>query len=246
LRYDDDEMVSDDHVIILNNIYQYHLAIYLHYVLLTLSIFLSVLSMLVLTYTYIHTVTLYDKGKINVTVNCAGIAPPMKVLTKKGPHNLDQFIKVLHVNTVGTFNTIRLTAEIMKNNIPTSNIYHHGTNYNDSNHNHHHDNNYRGVIINTSSIASIDGQIGQCAYAASKGAISSMTLPIAREFASYGIRICTIAPGLFLTPLLENLPESVRHDLASTVPFPKRLGYPSEYAQLVQAIVGRYYIIMYV
>lgn len=164
----------------------------------------------------------------------------MKVLTKKGPHNLDQFIKVLHVNTVGTFNTIRLTADIMKNNIPTNNNYGNDNNYHGNNDsNNHHDNcNYRGVIINTSSIASIDGQIGQCAYAASKGAISAMTLPLAREFASYGIRVCTIAPGLFLTPLLENLPEKVRHDLASTVPFPKRLGYPSEYAQLVQAIIG--------
>ena len=158
----------------------------------------------------------------------------MKVLTKKGPHDLDQFIKVLHVNTVGTFNTIRLTAEVMKNNIPTSNI--NNNNYVHSNL--HNDNHYRGVIINTSSIASIDGQIGQCAYAASKGAISAMTLPLAREFASYGIRVCTIAPGLFLTPLLENLPDSVRYDLASSVPFPKRLGFPYEYAQLVQAIVG--------
>ena len=158
----------------------------------------------------------------------------MKVLTKKGPHDLDQFIKVLHVNTVGTFNTIRLTEEVMKNNIPTSNI--NNNNYVRSNL--HNDNHYRGVIINTSSIASIDGQIGQCAYAASKGAISAMTLPLAREFASYGIRVCTIAPGLFLTPLLENLPDSVRYDLASSVPFPKRLGFPYEYAQLVQAIVG--------
>jgi len=149
----------------------------------------------------------------------------MKVLTKKGPHSLEQFIKVLHVNTVGTFNIIRLTSDIMKNNIINNN----NINNND---------NYRGVIINTSSIASIDGQIGQAAYAASKGAVSAMTLPIARELAIYGIRVCTIAPGLFLTPMLENLPDNIRNDLASTVPYPKRLGYPSEYAQLVQAIVG--------
>ena len=157
-------------------------------------------------------------GKVNVVVNCAGIAPPMRVLGKKGPHSLDQFIKVLNVNTVGTFNVIRLAAEKMSLNKPD----------NDG---------IRGVIINTASIAAMDGQIGQAAYAASKGAVASMTLPIARDLASTGIRVNTIAPGLFLTPMLEGLPEQVRTDLASTVPLPKRLGKPEEYAKLVEAII---------
>ncbi len=157
-------------------------------------------------------------GKINVTVNCAGIAPPMKTLGKKGPHSLSQFSKVLQVNTVGTFNSIRLTAEAMSTNEADKD-------------------GLRGVIINTASIAAMDGQIGQAAYAASKGAVVAMTLPIARDLSSYGIRVCTIAPGLFMTPMLEGLPEQVRVDLASTVPLPKRLGNPDEYAKLAQAII---------
>jgi 3-hydroxyacyl-CoA dehydrogenase/3-hydroxy-2-methylbutyryl-CoA dehydrogenase len=157
-------------------------------------------------------------GKINVTVNCAGIAPPMKTLGKKGPHSLAQFAKVLHVNTTGTFNSIRLTAEAMSTNEADKD-------------------GLRGVIINTASIAAMDGQIGQAAYAASKGAVVAMTLPIARDLSSYGIRVCTIAPGLFMTPMLEGLPEQVRIDLASTVPLPKRLGNPDEYAKLAQAII---------
>ena len=161
---------------------------------------------------------LNEFGKLNVTVNCAGIAPPSKTLSKKGPHSLEQFSKVLTINTIGTFNSIRLSAELMSKNIPD-------------------EDGCRGVIINTSSIAAMDGQIGQAAYAASKGAVLSMTLPIARDLSSFGIRVCCIAPGLFLTPMLEGLPEQVRIDLASTVPFPKRLGNPNEYAQLVQSII---------
>jgi 3-hydroxyacyl-CoA dehydrogenase/3-hydroxy-2-methylbutyryl-CoA dehydrogenase len=157
-------------------------------------------------------------GKINVAVNCAGIAPPMKTLSKKGPHNLLQFEKVLQINTVGTFNVARLCAEVMSNNALDVDQE-------------------RGVIINTASIAAMDGQIGQVAYAASKGAVASMTLPLARDLSSHAIRVCTIAPGLFLTPMLEGLPEAVRTDLASTVPFPKRLGNPDEYARLVQSII---------
>eukprot|EP01034_Spumella_vulgaris_P022712 gene22712-28865_t len=129
-----------------------------------------------------------------------------------------KFAKVLHVNTTGTFNSIRLTAEAMSTNEADKD-------------------GLRGVIINTASIAAMDGQIGQAAYAASKGAVVAMTLPIARDLSSYGIRVCTIAPGLFMTPMLEGLPEQVRIDLASTVPLPKRLGNPDEYAKLAQAII---------
>jgi len=158
-------------------------------------------------------------GEVNVVVNCAGIAPPMRTLSKKGPHSLAQFSKVLNINTVGTFNVIRLAAEKMSANKPSDS------------------DGMRGVIINTASIAAMDGQIGQAAYAASKGAVVSMTLPIARDLSSVGIRVCTIAPGLFLTPMLEGLPEKVQNDLASTVPLPKRLGKPDEYAKLVEAII---------
>jgi len=159
-------------------------------------------------------------GKLDVVVNCAGVAPPMRTLNKKGqPHNLEQFKKVLNVNTIGTFNVIRLAAEKMALNKG--------------------DNDGRkGVIINTASIAAMDGQIGQAAYAASKGAIVSMTLPIARDLSSFGIRVCTIAPGLFMTPMMEGLPEQVKSDLAKTVPFPKRLGIPDEYAILVESIIN--------
>jgi 3-hydroxyacyl-CoA dehydrogenase / 3-hydroxy-2-methylbutyryl-CoA dehydrogenase len=157
-------------------------------------------------------------GNLNATVNCAGIGIAMKTLGKKGPHDLQQFSNVLRVNTVGTFNVLRLTADSMTKNQPD-------------------ENGLRGVIINTASIAAMDGQMGQAAYAASKGAIVSMTLPIARDLSSVGIRVNAIAPGLFLTPMLEGLPEAVRTVLASTVPCPKRLGKPAEYAQLVQSII---------
>lgn len=157
-------------------------------------------------------------GKINGTVNCAGIAIAAKTLSKKGPHSMDQFAKVINVNVMGTFNSIRLTAEAMSKNAPDAD-------------------GARGVIINTASIAAFDGQMGQAAYAASKGAVAAMTLPIARDLASTGIRVCTIAPGLFLTPMLAGLPEAVQTELAATVPFPKRLGRPDEYAQLVQSII---------
>ena len=157
-------------------------------------------------------------GKINVAVNCAGIAIAQKTLGKKGPHDLNMFAKVLTVNTVGTFNIIRLTAARMALNEPDEDMI-------------------RGVIINTASVAAFDGQIGQAAYAASKGAVVGMTLPIARDLSSVGIRVNTIAPGLFLTPMLEGLPEQVRNELGQTVPLPKRLGKPAEYAKLVQAII---------
>ena len=157
-------------------------------------------------------------GKVNVAVNCAGIAIAQKTLSKKGPHDLGAFSKVIHVNTVGTFNVIRLAAARMALNEPD-------------------EDNIRGVIVNTASVAAFDGQIGQAAYAASKGAVVGMTLPIARDLSSVGIRVNTIAPGLFLTPMLEGLPEQVRNELGQTVPLPKRLGKPAEYAKLVQSII---------
>ena len=157
-------------------------------------------------------------GEINTVVNCAGIGIADKVLGKKGVHNLELFAKVIQVNLIGTFNVIRLSAEKMA-----------GNNVNEQNE--------RGVIINTASVAAFDGQIGQAAYSASKGGIVGMTLPIARELARYGIRVMTIAPGLFHTPMFDTLPDDARISLGKMVPFPPRLGYPSEYAQLVQSII---------
>ena len=157
-------------------------------------------------------------GKINVAVNCAGIATPGKILGKKGPLPLESFNKVLQVNLVGTLNVIRLAVEQMINNAPNGE-------------------GEKGVIINTASIAAFDGQIGQAAYCASKGGIVSMTLPIARECADYGIRVVTIAPGLFETPLMAGLPPAVKEEMVSTIPFPRRLGKPSEFAALVAHII---------
>ena len=156
-------------------------------------------------------------GKVNAVVNCAGIAPPAKVLSKGGPMKLGRFEQVIRVNLIGTFNVIRVAANIMQENEPN-------------------EEGERGVIINTASIAAFEGQIGQAAYSASKGGVVSMTLPIARELAMFGIRVMTIAPGLVETPLFAGLPIEARDALASTVPFPKRLGRPDEYAKLVESI----------
>jgi 3-hydroxyacyl-CoA dehydrogenase/3-hydroxy-2-methylbutyryl-CoA dehydrogenase len=159
-------------------------------------------------------------GRLDVTVNCAGIAVAVKTynFNKKLAHNLDDFARVQMVNVVGTFNVIRLSAGLMGENEPNKD-------------------GQRGVIVNTASVAAFDGQIGQAAYSASKAAVAGMTLPIARDLSTHGIRICTIAPGLFDTPMLQSLPDKVRAFLAATIPFPKRLGDPSEYAQLVEQIV---------
>uniref|UniRef100_A0A6M2DEN5 3-hydroxyacyl-CoA dehydrogenase type-2 n=1 Tax=Xenopsylla cheopis TaxID=163159 RepID=A0A6M2DEN5_XENCH len=159
-------------------------------------------------------------GRLDVVVNCAGIGVAFKTynFNKELPHKLEDFTKVLMVNTVGTFNVIRLSAGLIGLNEPNKD-------------------GQRGVIVNTASVAAYDGQMGQAAYSASKGAIVGMTLPIARDFASHGIRIVTIAPGLFNTPLLQQLPEKVRAFLAKTIPFPQRLGEPSEFAHVVQAII---------
>ncbi|MBN8192105.1 3-hydroxyacyl-CoA dehydrogenase [Bacillus sp. NTK074B] len=157
-------------------------------------------------------------GSINTVVNCAGIGPASKLLSRKGIHSLDMFSKVISINLIGTFNVIRLATEHMATNEPN-------------------ELGERGVIINTASIAAFEGQIGQAAYSASKGGIVGMTLPIARELASYGIRMMTIAPGLFHTPMFESLPEEAVESLGKMVPFPKRLGHPDEYAQLVGMIL---------
>lgn len=159
-----------------------------------------------------------ELGGLHVVVNCAGIAFAQKVLSKKGLHGLDSFNKVLQVNLAGTFNVIRLAAAAMVSNEPNQ----HGE---------------RGVIINTASIAALEGQVGQAAYSASKGGVIGMTLPLAREFAAYGIRVMTIVPGIFETPMFDSLPEEAKKALGAMVPFPQRLGYPEEYAMMVQSIV---------
>jgi NAD(P)-dependent dehydrogenase (short-subunit alcohol dehydrogenase family) len=157
-------------------------------------------------------------GGLHGAINAAGIGPAAKVLGRNGPHPLDLFEKTIKVNLVGTFNVIRLAAAVMSQNTPL-------------------DTGERGVIINTASIAAYDGQIGQPAYAASKGGIVALTLPVAREFAQLGIRVVTIAPGIFDTPLLASLPEAARLSLGQQVPFPSRLGRPAEYGALVRHIV---------
>mgnify|MGYP000731214647 CR=1 FL=1 len=157
-------------------------------------------------------------GNIAGLVCCAGVGVPQKVLGRDGVISSGDFMKVINVNLLGTFNMIRLTAEAMSTQ-PAN------------------DGNERGVIINTASVAAFDGQIGQPAYAASKAAVVGMTLPLAREFSRFGIRVMTIAPGLFLTPMMAQLPEEAQQSLGAQVPFPPRLGEPSEFAQLVQQIV---------
>jgi NAD(P)-dependent dehydrogenase (short-subunit alcohol dehydrogenase family) len=157
-------------------------------------------------------------GGLHVAINCAGIGTAERVLGKIGPASLAAFTRVIQVNLIGTFNTVRLAAAAMATNQPN-------------------EGGERGVIINTASAAAFDGQIGQAAYSASKGGIVSMTLPIARELARYGIRVMTIAPGLFDTPLLAGLPEPARVALGQQVPFPPRLGRPDEYAALARHII---------
>ncbi len=151
-------------------------------------------------------------------INCAGITIAAKVYSSRGIHSLDAFAKVIQVNLIGTFNVIRIAIEAMVAGEPD-------------------EGGERGVIINTASVAAFDGQIGQAAYSASKGGVVGMTLPIAREVAQYGIRVATIAPGIFDTPMLAGLPEKARESLGQQVPFPSRLGRPDEYAALAQHII---------
>ncbi|RFA34952.1 3-hydroxyacyl-CoA dehydrogenase [Virgibacillus dokdonensis] len=157
-------------------------------------------------------------GKVDMLINCAGIGAAERTLGKKGVHDLETFKKVIEVNLLGTFNVIRLVAQKMSANTVN-------------------ENGERGVIINTASVAAFDGQIGQAAYSASKGGITGMTLPIARDLSSIGIRVMTIAPGLFETPLFASLPEKAKKALGEMTPFPSRLGYPEEYAQLAKSII---------
>ena len=157
-------------------------------------------------------------GKLVGLVNCAGIAPAVKTVGKDGAHSLDTFTKVITINLIGSFNMIRLAAEAMTRNEPEST-------------------GERGVLISTASVAAYDGQIGQAAYAASKGGVVGMTLPIARDLARSGIRNMTIAPGIFGTPMLFGMPQEVQDALAASVPFPSRLGTPQDYAKLVKSIV---------
>jgi len=159
-----------------------------------------------------------EVGELRGAVNCAGVASAEKVLGREGPHSLDSFANVVQVNLIGTFNVIRLAAEAISQNEPL-------------------EGGERGVIVNTASVAAFDGQIGQVAYAASKGGVVALTLPVARELARSGIRVLTIAPGIFDTPMMAGLPEAARESLGKQVPFPPRLGKPEEYAALVKHIV---------
>jgi NAD(P)-dependent dehydrogenase (short-subunit alcohol dehydrogenase family) len=158
-------------------------------------------------------------GTVHIAINCAGIGRAMRTITKEGPHPLDLFSKVISVNLIGTFNVIRLAAAQMAKNQPVT------------------ADGERGVIVNTASVAAFDGQIGQAAYSASKGGVVALTLPVARDLSSMGIRVCTIAPGTFETPMLAGLPEPNRKALAAGIPFPQRLGRPAEYASLARQIV---------
>jgi 3-hydroxyacyl-CoA dehydrogenase/3-hydroxy-2-methylbutyryl-CoA dehydrogenase len=157
-------------------------------------------------------------GAINVLVNCAGVGTAMKTFGRSGSAKLEDFTRVIQINLIGTFNCIRLAAALMAKNAPSPD-------------------GERGVVINTASVAAFDGQIGQAAYSASKGGVVGMTLPIARDLAELGIRVVTIAPGIFETPMLATLPEPARVSLGKQVPFPQRLGRPDEYAALAAHII---------
>jgi len=160
---------------------------------------------------------------LRTVVNCAGVGTAGRVLGKKGPHDLDEFRKIVEINLIGTFNVIRLASEAIAKTEPLAD-------------------DARGVIVNTASVAAFDGQIGQAAYSASKGGVVGLTLPVARDLASYGIRVVTIAPGIVDTPMLAGVSEEFRAGLGAGVPFPKRLGRPDEYAQLAVDIVEHDYL----
>lgn len=160
-----------------------------------------------------------EGGGLHAAVSCAGVGPAEKVLGRDGPHDLGRFTTAVQVNLIGTFNLVRLAAEAMVGNEPTAD-------------------GERGVLVCTASVAAFDGQIGQAAYAASKAGVAGMTLPVARELARHGIRVMTVAPGIFDTPLLAGLPEKARASLGEQVPFPPRLGRPEEYAALVGHILN--------
>ncbi len=162
-------------------------------------------------------------GQLRALVNCAGIAPAEKIVGKEGAHKLESFARTININLVGSFNMIRLAAEIMSASTPD-------------------ETGERGVIVSTASVAAFDGQMGQAAYAASKGGVVAMTLPIARELARAGIRVMTIAPGIMETPMLMGMPADVQDALGKMVPFPSRMGKPAEYAALVEHIFSNQYL----
>ncbi len=165
-----------------------------------------------------------ERGTLRVAVSCAGVGWASRLVTREGePHELELFHKILAVNLVGTFNVMRFAAAAMMRNTPD-------------------EDSQRGVLVNTASVAAFDGQVGQVAYAASKGAVAAMTLPAARDLAKAGIRVVTVAPGTFDTPMLAGLPDKARESLAATIPNPQRLGRPSEYAALVHHIVENAYL----
>ena len=162
-------------------------------------------------------------GAIDIAINCAGVGTPAKVFSKKGAQPLDVFSRVVQINLIGTFNIVRLAVEQMIKNQPDAN-------------------GERGVIINTGSVAAFDGQIGQAAYSATKAGVVGMTLPIARECAEYGVRIMTVCPGIFETPMMAAFPDHVRESLGKTVPFPSRMGKPPEFAALARHIIENSYL----
>jgi len=162
-------------------------------------------------------------GPARIVVQCAGVAPPIKIVGKKGPHPLDAYANVVGVNLIGTFNVMRLAAADMQEADAL-------------------DGGERGVIINTASIAAYEGQVGQAAYASSKAGVVGLTIPAAREFSKTGIRVMCVAPGIFKTPMMAGLPQEVQDSLGASVPFPSRLGDPDEYAKLVMHIVDNAYL----
>ncbi len=164
-----------------------------------------------------------QQGPARILINCAGIAPAKRVVGRDGPMPLDEFMRVINVNLVGTFNAIRLAAHAMSTLAPL----------NDGE---------RGVIISTASVAAYEGQIGQAAYSAAKGGVAALMLPVARELAQFGIRVCGIAPGIFGTPMVSGMPEEVQQSLAASIPYPKALGRPEQYADLALHIIENGYL----
>lgn len=164
-----------------------------------------------------------EMGTVRGLINCAGVAPAEKVVGRDGPHRFESFARTISINLVGTFNMIRLAAAVMSTSEPDAA-------------------GERGVIVNTASVAAFDGQVGQAAYAASKGGVAAMTLPVARELARFGIRLMTIAPGIMETPMLTSMPAEVQESLGKTVPFPPRMGKPLEFAALAEHILTNQYL----
>ncbi|MFJ2987530.1 SDR family NAD(P)-dependent oxidoreductase [Collimonas sp. NPDC087041] len=162
-------------------------------------------------------------GGLHGLINCAGVAPAKRIVGKEGPHGLEDFTRVVQINLIGTFNMMRLAADAMSKGEPNAD-------------------GERGVVINTASVAAFDGQIGQAAYASSKGGVVALTLPAARELARHGIRVMTIAPGIMETPMLMGMPEEVQDALGKMVPFPSRLGKPAEFAALARTIIETAYL----